>query len=398
MPRPRSDADTELEVDVEDDMQTIRGQIEPKSDKPAQDGISPRFSNRGELVYELSRTKLDKRVKRLVDKNDISEPIFVMSTHRRNTVDLPTARIIHLGVEPVLLQSRVYRRCASNVECDQSFVSSLAKTPWSIFSGFSLADISILSVVALPISIEEAKSFQQIIVADESGMKPSTSSNPPEIDSPAFYPFGNFNNASDTQSSDLEDVQFEELLARHKQVKRRGRPRLTLGSIAKRPRAISESIGSDTDPDYPPVKARHTEAHRPIGGLTLSTAKEVEVVNIEARVTKITTATGTQHFVARRLEPQVSTKWDELREKAAQNTQNRQDQNGEEEEEDCKFTGDTLFHVSTLITAITCSYRGTCCPYFGPGSRAYWGVGNWTYCGDEGQRMLLTSWSLISLW
>jgi len=160
VPRQRSDADTEVEVDVDDD------ELPKKATKAPQEGILPTFSNRGELVYELSRSKLDERVKHLVDKNDISEPIFIMSTHRRNTVDLPTARILHLGVEPVLFQSRVYRRCASNAECDQSFASSLARTPWSIFSGFSLADISILSVVALPISVEETAKFQQILVTE----------------------------------------------------------------------------------------------------------------------------------------------------------------------------------------------------------------------------------------
>lgn len=160
VPQQRSDADTELEVDADDD------ELPKKAIKTPQEGILPTFSNRGELVYELSRSKLDERVKHLVDKNDISEPIFIMSTHRRNTVDLPTARILHLGVEPVLFQSRVYRRCASNAECDQSFASSLARTPWSIFSGFSLADISILSVVALPISMEETAKFQQILATD----------------------------------------------------------------------------------------------------------------------------------------------------------------------------------------------------------------------------------------
>jgi hypothetical protein len=53
--------------------------------------------------------------------------------------------------------SRVYRK-ASRSGCDHSLVSSAIRTPsWSIFSGLSLADISVISVVALPLYPKDIK-------------------------------------------------------------------------------------------------------------------------------------------------------------------------------------------------------------------------------------------------
>lgn len=50
-----------------------------------------------------------------------------------------------------LQSSRVYRM-AKRQTCDESFNSSTVRThAWSVFSGLSLADISALSVVALPL-------------------------------------------------------------------------------------------------------------------------------------------------------------------------------------------------------------------------------------------------------
>jgi len=61
--------------------------------------------------------------------------------------------------EITLGQTRVYARVQSN-ECDMSFTSSAMQTnAWSMLSGLSLNDISIISVLALPISLEEVESF-----------------------------------------------------------------------------------------------------------------------------------------------------------------------------------------------------------------------------------------------
>ncbi len=57
--------------------------------------------------------------------------------------------------ETVLEQTRVYARSQSN-DCDVSFTSSAIRTTaWSALSGLSLNDISVISVLALPISWEE---------------------------------------------------------------------------------------------------------------------------------------------------------------------------------------------------------------------------------------------------
>lgn len=61
--------------------------------------------------------------------------------------------------EAALEQSRVYLRVRSN-ECDVSFTSSVPRTnAWSMLSGLSLSDLSVVSVIALPISLEEINSI-----------------------------------------------------------------------------------------------------------------------------------------------------------------------------------------------------------------------------------------------
>jgi len=57
--------------------------------------------------------------------------------------------------EIALEQTRVYARVQSN-DCDGSFSSSAVRTnAWSMLSGLSLNDISVVSVIALPIFWEE---------------------------------------------------------------------------------------------------------------------------------------------------------------------------------------------------------------------------------------------------
>jgi len=55
--------------------------------------------------------------------------------------------------------SRVYKRNQRNT-CDCSFVSSAARTnTWSIFSGLSLAGVSNISVIALPLCQEDISNY-----------------------------------------------------------------------------------------------------------------------------------------------------------------------------------------------------------------------------------------------
>jgi len=63
------------------------------------------------------------------------------------------AAIIRFAFEPVLQASRVYLRHEQRNECDMSF-SSIAQRShaWSELAGYSLADISILSVIAMPLT------------------------------------------------------------------------------------------------------------------------------------------------------------------------------------------------------------------------------------------------------
>lgn len=61
--------------------------------------------------------------------------------------------------ETILQQSWVYKRNETN-DCDQSFITATTDArsrTWSIFSGISMANISILSVIAMPITLIDIK-------------------------------------------------------------------------------------------------------------------------------------------------------------------------------------------------------------------------------------------------
>lgn len=76
----------------------------------------------------------------------------ITSLRHRNTIRGFGSSTLRLAFEHVLLQSRVYQRNEPN-ECDRSFVSSAYRShAWSMYSGYSLADISVLSVIAMPIA------------------------------------------------------------------------------------------------------------------------------------------------------------------------------------------------------------------------------------------------------
>ena len=72
------------------------------------------------------------------------------------TSTLQEASITRFAFESTLDASRVYRRAQRGDKCDVSFTTSLARThAWSVFSGLSIADISVLSVIALPLYLED---------------------------------------------------------------------------------------------------------------------------------------------------------------------------------------------------------------------------------------------------
>jgi hypothetical protein len=68
--------------------------------------------------------------------------------------------------ETVLNASRVYRRAEPN-ETDMSFRSSVVRShAWTALSGGSLADISVISVIALPLTSDEVKAMYRYLLPD----------------------------------------------------------------------------------------------------------------------------------------------------------------------------------------------------------------------------------------
>ncbi|KAI9790158.1 MAG: hypothetical protein M1816_005358 [Peltula sp. TS41687] len=72
----------------------------------------------------------------------------------------------HFAFEDELYSSRVYRRTQLNTT-DVSFTSSAVRTnAWSVFSGLSLADVSVISAFALPIYLHEISNRQHYIFGE----------------------------------------------------------------------------------------------------------------------------------------------------------------------------------------------------------------------------------------
>lgn len=73
------------------------------------------------------------------------------------------------------LESSPAYRMAKNDCCDCSFASSVARTnAWSIFSGLSLADISVMSVVALPLYPPDIVNRECYRFGDSESRQPSS--------------------------------------------------------------------------------------------------------------------------------------------------------------------------------------------------------------------------------
>jgi hypothetical protein len=74
-----------------------------------------------------------------------------------NRVSILEAIKVRFAFDEDLQSSRVYRTM-QNKNCNHSIVSSVIRTQtWSIFSGLSLADISVISVIALPLYPEDVQ-------------------------------------------------------------------------------------------------------------------------------------------------------------------------------------------------------------------------------------------------
>ncbi|KAJ4345919.1 uncharacterized protein N0V89_012055 [Didymosphaeria variabile] len=78
-----------------------------------------------------------------------------------NRVSILEAVKVRFAFDEDLQSSRVYRTM-QNRNCDHSMVSSVIRTQtWSIFSGLSLADISVISVIALPLYPEDVRGHSE---------------------------------------------------------------------------------------------------------------------------------------------------------------------------------------------------------------------------------------------
>ncbi|KAF2832706.1 hypothetical protein CC86DRAFT_401453 [Ophiobolus disseminans] len=89
----------------------------------------------------------------------------------RETPSMIKAISMRYAFEDDLESSRVYRMVKKDA-CDHSLISSAIRTQtWSIFSGLSLAEISNISVVALPLYVDDIKDGGQyrLLPAHESG-------------------------------------------------------------------------------------------------------------------------------------------------------------------------------------------------------------------------------------
>ena len=81
---------------------------------------------------------------------------------------------VRFAFDDDLQSSRVYRM-AKNDDCNHSVLSSAIRTQtWSIFSGLSLADISVISVVALPLYPEDIQHHVECYSFEEPGAPSAT--------------------------------------------------------------------------------------------------------------------------------------------------------------------------------------------------------------------------------
>lgn len=88
--------------------------------------------------------------------SDDSLTIRAPGVRRQDTVRSITANkfrnSFRFAFENILEASRVYQKTAHVQECDRSFTSSAIRSDaWSVFTGYSLAQISVLSLIAMPI-------------------------------------------------------------------------------------------------------------------------------------------------------------------------------------------------------------------------------------------------------
>ncbi|KAF4464666.1 hypothetical protein FALBO_8498 [Fusarium albosuccineum] len=111
------------------------------------------------------------------------------------------SKVMALTFEKILEQSWVYKRNQRN-ECDSSFISTAARShAWSVFSGFSLADVSVLSVIAMPLTTLDLSNGKHYDIEVKAGDSTEPTEGPgisdTSISQPRYLP-----------SLELEDFEF----------------------------------------------------------------------------------------------------------------------------------------------------------------------------------------------
>ena len=114
------------------------------------------------------------------DDDDNDDASTVRGLGRSNTLrgrfSTFGGRAIQFAFENILEQSRVYRRTEKYEECDRSFASTAQRShAWSVFSGYSLADISVLSVIAMPLTMLDLANGKYYVLEGEKDNAESTS-------------------------------------------------------------------------------------------------------------------------------------------------------------------------------------------------------------------------------
>jgi len=126
------------------------------------------------------------------DDNDNDDAMTIQGISRHSTARSTALGTISsfggmgLAFENILQQSWVYQRNQRNeIDGAMSFVSSAQRSyAWSVFSGYSLADISVLSVIAMPLTVREITNHQHYEAAasttrlDAEGLHPVLQSSP----------------------------------------------------------------------------------------------------------------------------------------------------------------------------------------------------------------------------
>jgi hypothetical protein len=100
------------------------------------------------------------------DSSTIRGPAITRRNTVRSIIDGARGGIIRFAFENILEGSRVYKRTAHVHECDQSFASSAIR---SIFTGYSLAHISILSVIAMPLCSADVSNGRHYVIQGKHG-------------------------------------------------------------------------------------------------------------------------------------------------------------------------------------------------------------------------------------